>query len=688
MLLCQICQREFNNYVSLANHLKVHHISSKAYFDKYLKKRSDGTCLTCGKPTSFRNLEQGYSKYCSSKCLLQNPNEKQKVIEKRKKTCLTKYGVAHPLQSATIKNKVKETLVKRYGVTSPLQSPEVKKKYRETSLKKYGVTWPTKHNIVQEKTQQTCLEKYGTSNVMQVPQFKQKLRETTLEKYGADHFLKTEKGKEKLKQNVNKKYGKNNISQLDWVKEKKVQTTEKHFNVDNPAKAPAVKRKIQTSLRQKYNVDNAMQVPEIKEKVKQTNIERYGTEHPMQNSQFLEKYQERIKSKYGVHSPLLVPEIRQKIQQTCLNKYGVYSTLLIPEVIEKIKQVRYNKFNKKLKKYLKELDLVLLDKKYVGYSFKHRWKCLKCETEFKQSWNAIQQGYTCPTCNPRPTGRSKQESEVADFIKKLGVDIIENDRQLIKPLELDIVIPDKKIAIEYNGLYWHNEEHVDKDYHLQKTELCKEKGYRLIHIFEDEWILKKDIVKSRLKHILGKTQDLIHIGARECTIKEISSREKNDFLEQFHIQGPDSSKIKLGAFYQDQLVAVMTFSHGSLAKGVKKQDSLVWELNRFCSHSDFVISGIASKLLEYFKKNYKWKEIFSYADRRWSDGNLYEKLGFDLDHKTQPNYWYVNNFQRIHRFALRKRLDEPKDIPEYILRLKEGYIRVWDCGNLKFVLAH
>jgi len=213
-------------------------------------------------------------------------------------------------------------------------------------------------------------------------------------------------------------------------------------------------------------------------------------------------------------------------------------------------------------------------------------------------------------------------------------------------------------------------------------------GYRLIHIFEDEWILKKDIVKSRLKHILGKTEDLTHIGARECIIKEISSKEKDEFLEQFHIQGKDVSKVKLGAFYKHQLVAVMTFSHGSLAKGVKHQNPLVWELNRFCSHSDFIISGIASKLLEYFKRNYTWHKIFSYADRRWSDGNLYEKLGFQLDHVTQPNYWYVGDFERIHRFNLRKRPEEPKDIPEHILRLQEGYIRVWDCGNLKFVLTY
>jgi len=86
--------------------------------------------------------------------------------------------------------------------------------------------------------------------------------------------------------------------------------------------------------------------------------------------------------------------------------------------------------------------------------------------------------------------------------------------------------------------------------------------------------------------------------------------------------------------------------------------------------------------------NYEWKEIFSYADRRWSNGDLYYKLGFELDSITKPNYWYSNrNLNRIHRFNLRKKPNEPKDIPEYIIRSKEGYYRIWDCGHLKFKIV-
>ena len=173
------------------------------------------------------------------------------------------------------------------------------------------------------------------------------------------------------------------------------------------------------------------------------------------------------------------------------------------------------------------------------------------------------------------------------------------------------------------------------------------------------------------------------MSSRKCKIKEIDSKSKNEFLEKYHLQGSDRSSIKLGSFYENKLVAVMTFSKGSIAKGSKAQEG-VWELNRFCTNYEYHIPGIASKLLTHFKRNYEWKEIFSYADRRWSQGDVYYKLGFELEKETAPNYWYVKGIERIHRFNLRKRPDEPKDIPERVLRAEEGYLRIWDYGHLKF----
>jgi len=304
--------------------------------------------------------------------------------------------------------------------------------------------------------------------------------------------------------------------------------------------------------------------------------------------------------------------------------------------------------------------------------------------DYYVSWdNWENKNSRCPKCNE--IGVSKQELWLFDFIRSIYSGImLQHDRSIISPYELDIIIPAKKIAIEYCGLYWHSElQGKDRNYHLNKLKACEEKGYSLITIFEDEFINNKEIVFSRLKNILGNI-NLKTIYARNCQIKEITTNQVRSFCEQNHLQGYYGSNIKLGAFYDNKLVSIMTFSKPSIAKGVRNYKGDVWELSRFCSKINYRVIGIASKLLKYFERNYSWNEIFSYADRRWSGGNLYEKLGFNFVRETQPNYWYLKGQNRIHRFALRKTKEDSKDQTEWEIRKAKGYNRIWDCGNLKY----
>lgn len=296
-------------------------------------------------------------------------------------------------------------------------------------------------------------------------------------------------------------------------------------------------------------------------------------------------------------------------------------------------------------------------------------------------WRDWQQGCRCSMCS---NAFSKGHQNICDLIKSLDINYTINDRTIIKPYELDIVIPEKKLAIEYCGLYWHSEKTgKDKNYHLNKLKSCEKEGYRLITIFEDEWLKYPDIVKSRLTNLLAYKK-LIQLHARKCIIKEIDYNMCKDFLNKNHIQQQDRSAIRLGAFYEENLVSVMTFCSGNIAKGSRKVEG-VYELSRFCSKLGYNIPGIASKLLKYFERNYSWNEIFSYADRRWSDGGLYLKLGFTFVGFTQANYWYSKDGKdRIHRFRLRKTAKDDKFKTERVLRQEEGYYRVWDCGNFKF----
>jgi len=291
------------------------------------------------------------------------------------------------------------------------------------------------------------------------------------------------------------------------------------------------------------------------------------------------------------------------------------------------------------------------------------------------------------TCTP--DCKSKAEIEIYDFLKENGIEnIIMGDRTILNGYELDLYLPDHNIAIEYNGIYWHS--FKDKDYHLFKTEECEKQNIHLIQIFEDEWAFKKDIVKEKLKSILKL--NTFKIYARQCIIKEINSKEKEQFLKQYHIQGGDKSQIKLGLFYNNELISVMTFGKGRKALGSSAKMNQ-YELIRFASK--YQVVGAGSKLLKYFKNTYNPEKIISYADRRWtfSNSNIYEKIGFKKVSKGSPNYWYVFDTIRLHRFNFTKhviveKLHGDPELTEWENMIMMGYKIVWDCGSLKYELIN
>lgn len=290
---------------------------------------------------------------------------------------------------------------------------------------------------------------------------------------------------------------------------------------------------------------------------------------------------------------------------------------------------------------------------------------------------------------------SQEEKDVIDYIKSIYTGtIITNSKNIISPQELDIYLPDLNIAIEYNGLYWHSEKSgKDKKYHLNKTLQSQSKGIRLIHIFSDEWNIKQDIVKAKLKSIL-KLSTSTKIFARKCEIKEVNIQDKNEFLNKYHIQGSDRSEIKLGLYYNDELEAIMTFSKPRLAIGKTKiKDNLIkYELSRYATKNNII--GGASKLLKYFIKQYKPNYIYSYSDNRWSDmkQNMYTNIGFTISHITSPSYFYTKTFtERYHRFNFNKTKlkEQGYDIigkTEFEIMDKLGYNKIWDCGTTKYEL--
>ena len=282
---------------------------------------------------------------------------------------------------------------------------------------------------------------------------------------------------------------------------------------------------------------------------------------------------------------------------------------------------------------------------------------------------------------------SKEETSLVDFIRSVYCgEIQQSNRTILEGKELDIVLPELKIAIEYNGVYSHcykpdqTNPNIRKDrrYHLSKTLGCAQKGYQLIHIFSDDWIKRQDIVKSILKARLGVTTHTVF--ARKCVIGECGVEGKKSFLSENHLQGNDRSTIYLALFHNEQIVAVMTFGTSRYNKHYQ------YELSRFCVKRDFHIPGAFSKLLTHFEKTYKPTSLVSYCDFSRSNGNVYRNNQFNLTKKNPPSYSYVNlakSIERMHRSNFTKSKLKGEGTEEDIM-YANGYHKIFDCGTLVF----
>jgi very-short-patch-repair endonuclease len=302
---------------------------------------------------------------------------------------------------------------------------------------------------------------------------------------------------------------------------------------------------------------------------------------------------------------------------------------------------------------------------------------------FEQTEEMLFNGYGCPHCSNQT---SIKEREIIDFITSLvgEDDITIKDRSVLDGKEIDILIPSLKIGIEYNGNWWHSEgKGKDRNYHVSKTNLAESKGYRLIQIFEDEYMEKKDIVLEKIRHILGKDGEKIKIGARKCSIIEIEKDTAKLFLDKWHIQGFAPATVYYGAFYNGTLVGVMTF--------LKDKEGF-WNLNRYSTDTLYSIPGLASKLFKNFLRHNNVVQVKSFLDRRWgkSGNSVYEKMGFALDSIEAPDYRYLVSGKRVHKFnfrkqTLNKKYGLPMTMTETEMVKELGIPRVWDCGLIKYV---
>jgi hypothetical protein len=439
--------------------------------------------------------------------------------------------------------------------------------------------------------------------------------------------------------------------------------------------------------------------PEIKQKQRvalKLTWEEKG--HPMTQENSRKKHKHSMIEKYGVEHALKHDDILSKSKQTKLKKYGNENFNNLDKSREtKLKKYGSANYNGSVKRMISKYNDILTKWKHVVPMFteleyfgventSYSFQCIECSNEFHSS---VDNGIIpiCRICTPiQSIVQSKGEKEIVEYIKSLVPDcvVIEKDRLILSGKELDIVLPEYNIAIEYNGLYWHSESKLqDKKYHLNKSKKASSAGYTLIHIFDYQWHQKQDIVKSIISTKLNCNTV---IPARKCIVKEIKSKVKNEFLNKTHLHGSCNSRVNLGLYYNDQLISVCTLGRARYTKQYE------WELIRFSSELNCTVVGGFSKLLSYFIKTYKPKNIFTYCDRSISNGNAYFKSNFKLTGVTTSNYFYFKGANVYSREQFQKHKLQSKiaifdnSITEYENMLINGFDRYWDCGNFKFLL--
>lgn len=496
-----------------------------------------------------------------------------------------------------------------------------------------------------------------------------KIKSTKKEKYGDENYVNPEKALETKKEKYNGDYSE--------IVLKAENTKLKKYGDKYPTRFGS--EKFKESMVHKYGVEHNTLIPGFYDKLKKIFLKKYGVDHPMKLNSIKEKARQTCLERYGVENILVLESSKKKAKEVLKEKYGVdnpgKSKVIRKKTNETIRKKTYKKYSQ-----LDTVEALFDEDDYVNnnYENKYHWKCKTCNTIFEDDIFAGRLP-RCPSCFPILSWESKGEIEIFEFIEKFTKAERKN-RVIISPYELDIYLPDHNLAIEFNGLYWHSELNgKDKYYHLNKTNMCEEKGIRLIHIFEDEWIYKQDIVKSIILNAIGHFDQ--KIGARKCSIKMVNNNTSKEFLNLNHIQSYCPSSVNIGLFFENDLISLLSFTKSRYNKNFQ------WEISRFANKLNYSISGSFSKLLKYFKNEYDPESIITYSDRRLFSGNLYQTFFTKLN-PSNPSYWYLDkNYNRYNRTNFQKHKLKNKlhifnkELTEWENMQLNGYNRIWDCGN-------
>lgn len=391
-------------------------------------------------------------------------------------------------------------------------------------------------------------------------------------------------------------------------------TTKERYGVEYAAQSDEIKQKVKEHFQITLGVDCPFQMTDFWDKAKQTNLQKYGTEYAIQSEAVQKKSQDTCKSKYGTYHAIQSDEIKANSQKVCLEKYGV------------------------------------------------PYPCMTDQCR-ESSANVI----------------SKLNNEVAGKLNFFGLKC-ELDKIKLDRYSYDIHIIDTNILIEIDPTYTHNSignhwnpDGIDNNYHLRKTQLAIDHGYRCIHIFDWDNI---DLIVNMLSR-----KRIIY--ARNCEVREIDSSTANSFESAYHLQsGCRGQSVCMGLYYQNELVQVMTFGKP------RYNSKYEWELLRLCTKVGYSVVGGANRLFKHFLSDYVPRSIISYCDISKFGGEVYSRLGMNLEYVTPPQKVWSKNHHKVTDSLLRQRgydqlfgTNYGKGTSNEQLMIEDGWLPVYDCGQ-------
>lgn len=285
---------------------------------------------------------------------------------------------------------------------------------------------------------------------------------------------------------------------------------------------------------------------------------------------------------------------------------------------------------------------------------------------------------SCAQC-----GLSQPQNILTSRLKSAGYQIEINNRDLIKPYEIDIFLPQHNVGIECNGIYYHSynapETTEQKRRHQIKTDVSSAAGIQLLQFTDNEIKHRSDLIISMIKSKTGQSH---RIYARHCEIRWLKNADTKDFLDNNHMGGFRPARFSIGLYHHNCLVGVLTIS---------KNAQYEWEIIRSAYVANTIVIGGFAKMLRHFMRVHNPATIMTYADRRFSSGRSYISNGFNIIAITKPNYQYCkseNTWSRqyFQKHKLRNRLKNYyPELSESLNMFANGYRRLWDAGHIKLM---